>query len=55
MCCQVLTVPHSKQGVLVVFIFVPNPSYTITLYPDYYPVVTHCLRDGGEVNSRRFW
>jgi len=54
-CCQVSTVLLSALGLLLVFTFVFNPSYTKTQYPDNYAVVANAVRKGGGVNPREFW
>ncbi|KAG0639101.1 cryptococcal mannosyltransferase 1-domain-containing protein [Tuber brumale] len=54
-CCQVLTVLLSAVGLLLVFTFVFNPSYTKTQYPENYAVVADAVRNGGGVNPQEFW
>ena len=54
-CCQVSTVLLSALGLLLVFTFVFNPSYTKTQYPENYAVVANAVRKGGGVNPQEFW
>ncbi|CUS15005.1 unnamed protein product [Tuber aestivum] len=54
-CWQVSTVLLSAVGLLLVFTFIFNPSYTKTQYPENYAAVTNAVRNGGGVNPQEFW
>ncbi|PWW77853.1 Glycosyltransferase Family 69 protein [Tuber magnatum] len=54
-CWQVSTVLLSAVGLLLVFTFIFNPSYTKTQYPENYAVVANAVRNGGGVNPQEFW